>query len=277
VGPSVAGALIALTNAGWCFVVDAVSYLAVIAALLAMRLPPPAPPQVHPPIWHGVAEGFRYTFGFPPIRAILLLMALISFFGIPYSVLLPIFADDILGGGPYAFGFLSGATGIGALAGALYLASRQTVVGLGRVIIGATVLFGLGVVVFAESTALWLSLLAMILAGFGLMVQMASCNTILQTIVDEDKRGRVMSFYGMSVLGITPFGSLFAGVLAGLLGAPTTVLVGGIVCWVGAGVFALRLERLRQYVRPIYVRKGILPEVATGMQAAVELTSPPRD
>ncbi len=277
VGPSVAGALIALTNAGWCFVIDAISYLAVIAALLAMRLPPPPPARQHPPVWQGMVEGFHYAFGFAPIRAILLLLALVSFFGMPYSVLLPIFAGDILHGGPYTFGFLSGATGVGALVGALYLASRPTVLGLGRILIYATVVFGFGLVLFAESGVFWLSMIAMTLTGFGMMVQMAASNTILQTIVEEDKRGRVMSFYSMAFLGMTPFGSLFAGALAGQIGAPWTVLVGGIACFIAAAVFALGLERLRALVRPIYVRKGILPEVATGMQAAAELTSPPRD
>jgi MFS family permease len=277
VGPSVAGAILALTNAGWCFAIDAVSYLAVIGALLAMKLPPPGQRSVHPPIWNRVVAGFQYAFGFAPIRSILLLLAMVSFFGMPYSVLLPIFAGEILGGGPELLGILSGATGLGALVGALFLASRPSVLGLGRIIIIVTIVFGVGLVIFSFSTWLWLSLLAMTLTGFGMMVQMAASNTILQTIVDEDKRGRVMSFYSMAFLGMTPFGSLFAGYVAGWIGVQATVLVGGVACFLGAAVFAMRLQRLRALVRPIYARKGILTEVAVGMQTAAELTSPPRD
>ena len=228
-------------------------------------------------MWHGLVEGVTYTFGFAPIRAILLLLALVSFMGMPYTVLMPIFADQVLHGGSYALGFLSGATGIGALAGALYMASRRTVLGLGRVMVVATGLFGVGLIGFALSRQLWASLLLMVLTGFGLMVQMAASNTILQTIVDEDKRGRVMSFYSMSFMGMAPFGSLFAGVVAGVVGAETTVLVGGLACIAGAGVFAFKLPELRALVRPVYARLGILPEVAAGIQSAVELTRPPED
>lgn len=270
VGPSVAGILLALTSPGWCFVVDAVSYLAVIASLLAMRLPPRERNAQATPLLRRLVEGFVYAFGFAPIRALLLLLALVSFMGMPYSVLLPIFAEHILEGGPYALGFLSGASGVGALAGALYLASRRSVLGLGRIIVVATVLFGLGLIGFSLSRLLWLSLLMMAVIGFGMMVQMAASNTILQTIVEEDKRGRVMSFYSMAFLGMAPFGSLFAGVLAGQIGVSGTVFVGRVACLVGAVVFAINLPRLRTLVRPIYSRLGILPEVAAGMQAAAE-------
>jgi MFS family permease len=205
----------------------------------------------------------------------LLLLALVSFMGMPYSVLLPIFAADILKGGPSELGFLTAASGVGALAGALYLASRRTVLGLGRVIVVATVLFGLGLIGFSQSRELWVSLGLMLVTGFGMMVMMAASNTILQTIVDEDKRGRVMSFYTMSFLGMAPFGSLFAGTLARHAGAELTVLAGGAACLIGALAFALRLGRLRELVRPIYTRMGIVPEMAAGMQAAAELTRPP--
>jgi MFS family permease len=277
VGPSLAGVLIALTEPAWCFVIDAVSYLAVIASLLAMdvsRAPVSAP---HLPFWRRLAEGFTYAFGFAPIRTLLLLLALVSFMGMPYSVLLPVFAEDILKGGPNALGFLTAASGVGAVAGALLLASRRTVLGLGRLIVLATSLFGLGLIGFALSRELWLSLLCMLATGFGLMVQMAASNTVLQTIVDEDKRGRVMSFYSMAFLGMAPFGSLFAGLLSERVGVVTTVLVGGAVCLAGAMGFALKLGRLRALVSPIYARLGILPEVASGMQTAAELTRPPED
>jgi MFS family permease len=276
VGPSVAGVLIALSNEGWCFLIDALSYLAVVAALLAMHIERRPRPIERPPLWGHLAEGFSYAFGFAPIRSLLLLLALVSFMGMPYSVLMPIFADQ-LGGGPYALGFLSAASGVGALIGALYLASRSTVLGLGRTIVVATMLFGAGLIGFALSGLLWLSLLTMVVTGFGMMVQMAASNTILQTIVDEDKRGRVMSFYSMAFLGMAPFGSLFAGALARELGASGTVLLGGISCIAGGALFALGLPQLRTQVRPIYTRLGILPEVATGLQSATELTQPPRD
>src|SRR5262249_36248190 len=158
-------------------------------------------------------------------RALLLLLAVISFLGMPYTVLMPVFAADVLQGGPYTLGFLTAMSGVGALIGALYLASRRSVLGLGRVIVAATLVFGVGLVGFALSRALWQALPLMLAVGFGLMVQLAASNTILQTIVDEDKRGRVMSFYNMAFLGMAPFGSLLAGLLAGWVGAPATVLL----------------------------------------------------
>ncbi len=285
VGPSVAGVVIAVAGEGWCFLIDAISYLAVIASLLAMKIRPRARPQHHAPVWQGMREGFAYAFGFAPIRSLLLLLALVSFMGMPYVVLMPIFAQDILHGGPYALGFLSAASGVGALTGALYLASRNTVLGLGRTIVIATTTFAVGLIGFSLSEWLWLSLLLMVLTGFGMMVQMAASNTILQTIVEEDKRGRVMSFYSMAFLGMAPLGSLFAGGLAQVIGTRTgglasgaawTVLLGGACCLLAALLFALQLPRLRQLVRPLYTRLGILPEVATGMESATELTESPK-
>ena len=236
IGPSLAGILIALAGEGWCFLIDAISYVAVVFALLAMRLPAREVHHHPPPLWRGLADGFSYAFGFAPIRAILVLLAIVSFMGMPYTVLMPIFAAEVLHGGPYALGFLSAASGVGALTGALYLASRRTVLGLGNTIVFGTLLFGIGLIGFAFSGVLWISLLLMLVTGFGMMVQMAASNTILQTIVDEDKRGRVMAFYGMAFLGMSPFGSLFAGVLAGWIGAENTVMVGGIACLAGGGL-----------------------------------------
>jgi len=274
VGPSIAGVVIAAAGEGWCFVVDAASSIAIIWALLAMRIAPRiwADPPAAP--WHELKEGFQYAFGFAPIRSILLLLALVSFMGMPYMLLMPVFAADILKGGPSVLGLLMTASGGGALVGALYLASRTTVLGLGRVIIIATCLFGAGLVGFAVSRAVWLSAALMVVTGFGMMVQMAASNTILQTIVDENKRGRVMSFYGMAFLGMAPFGSLFAGVLADRIGVTWTVLIGGVACLFGAGVFAYRLPRLRALVRPIYEGMRILPEIASGVQAAAEAELP---
>jgi MFS family permease len=270
VGPSLAGVVIAVVGEAWCFVIDAASYVAVIAALLAMRVTPRAAPAAAGSVWRRMREGFVYAFGFAPIRSLLLLLSLISFMGMPYTVLLPIFASEVLRGDSSTLGFLSGAAGVGALAGALLLASRPSVLGLGRVIVATTVVFGASLIAFSLSRVLWLSLLTMVGTGFGMMVVMASCNTILQTIVEDDKRGRVMSFYSMAFLGVAPFGSLFAGVLANVVGAAGTVLIGGLSGLAGAAAFAAMLPRLRAVVRPIYARLGILPAVATGLQAATE-------
>ncbi len=274
IGPSLAGVVIAVADVGWCFVIDAVSYVAVIAALLAMTVTPRPRGQTMP-VWRGIREGFHYAFGFAPIRSLLLLLALVSFMGMPYSTLMPIFAADILHGGAYAYGFLMAASGVGALGGALYLASRNTVLGLGRTIAIATAAFGAGLIGFGFSGVFWISMGLMLVVGAGMMVEMAASNTILQTIVEEDKRGRVMSFYTMSFLGTAPFGSLFAGGVAGWIGAAWTVIIGGAACLMGALAFALRLPRLRALIRPLYRRMGILPEVATGLNAAAEHSVPP--
>jgi MFS family permease len=220
-------------------------------------------------------EGFAYVYGFPPISKILLLLAFVSLVGMPYTVLMPIFANDILKGGPYTLGFLMAASGIGALCGAVFLASRKTVLGLGRYIPRMAGLFGLGLIAFSFSRMIWLSLVLMVATGLGFMVQMAVSNTIIQTIVDEDKRGRVMSFYTMAFMGTAPFGSLLAGALAARIGAPNTLLIGGLGCVLGAVWFQRALPRLRQYVRPIYKEKGILPEIQKGIFDTAELSVPP--
>jgi MFS family permease len=275
VGPSVAGLLIAAAGEAWCFLTDAVSYLAVIAALLAMHVAARALPTRRVSVWQGLREGARYVFGFAPIRSVLLLLALVSLTGMPFLVLMPVFAE-MLGGGARSLGFLNGAAGVGALSGALYLASRRTVLGLGRAIVWAATLFGASLIGFGLSRHLWLSLALMLTTGFGMMVHMAASNTILQTIAEEDKRGRVMSFYSLAFLGMTPFGSLLAGLLAEWVGAPWTVLGGGVACLVGAALFAARLPGLRALVRPIYVERGILPAAASGVQSASEVALPPQ-
>jgi MFS family permease len=279
VGPTLAGLLIygiQKNGEGWCFVVDAVSYVAVILALLAMDVAPRPAGPARPALVQSIREGFRYAFGFAPIRALLLLSALVSLMAWPYSVLLPVFAKQLRpDAGAQAYGFLSAAAGVGALVGALYLAARRTVLGLGRVIIFATVVLGLGLIAFAWSPIYLLSLALLILVGLGMMVQMAASNTILQTIVEEDKRGRVMSLYSMAFLGMTPFGSLLAGALAARTSAALTLTLGGAVCLIGAAVFALKLPQLRKLVRPLYARMGILPEMAQGLGQAAELARAP--
>jgi MFS family permease len=275
-GPSIAGVVIAATNEGWCFFIDGVSFVGVIAALLAMRIAPrEAPATRRPGPWAQFVEGWQYVSGFRPIRSIILLLALVSLVGVPYSVLMPIFADKVFHGGPHTLGFLMGASGCGALVGALWLATRKSVIGLGRVIIAACLSFGAGLIGFAFSPVLSIAVPCLVVAGCGFIVQMASSNTIIQTIVDEDKRGRVMSFYMMAFLGTVPFGSLMAGWMSSRIGAPHTLVVGGICCLAGAAWFATELPRIRVVVRPIYARMGILPQVAAGISNAAELSVPP--
>ncbi len=272
VGPSVAGVLIAAASEGWCFLLDGVSYLAVIASLLMMRLARAAPRGPAKHVLLELRDGFRYAFGFVPIRSVLLLLALVSLMGMPYTVLMPLMAAGVLQGGPHTLGFLMGATGVGALGGALYLASRRSVVGLGRVIPAAAALFGAGLVAFSLSRSIALSLVLMVVTGSGFMVQMASSNTIIQTILREDMRGRVMAFYTMAFIGTAPFGSLLAGVVAARFGAPHTILLGGCACILGGVVFSRQLPRLRELVRPIYVERGIVSEIATGLSDAATLS-----
>ena len=243
-----------------CFFINGLSYIAVIAALAAMRVAVRQPEKDGSRYIQNLKEGFFYTFGFAPIRNILLLLAIVSLLGMPYVTLMPVYARDILHGGAHTFGFLMGATGIGALIGAVFLAYRKTVTGLGLIMAIAAGVFGIGLAVFSVSRVLWLSLLLMVLTGAGMMVQMAASNTLLQTIADEKKRGRVMSFYTVAFMGMTPFGSLLAGWLAGWLGVQKTVLISGICCVLGASLFMVRLPALREMVRLIYERKGIIPK-----------------
>ncbi|MDB5037959.1 MAG: putative transporter [Bacteriovoracaceae bacterium] len=275
VGPSVAGILIATTGEGGCFTIDAISYLAVIASLLMMKL------RIHPARPHGkkivaeLSEGFQYVRRSQALRSVLSLLGLISLMGMPYMVLLPIVTSEQLHGGPYTLGYLTAASGLGALIGVLYLASRNSVIGLARIIAGSSAVFGMGIIVFSFSHWVWLSFLTMFISGMGMMVQMAASNTILQTIVDEDKRGRVMSYFTLSVVGMTPFGSLLSGVLAEQIGATRTILLSGFVCLLGAIVFLRDLPRLRESIRPIYRRLGILPQISESIERASELNIPP--
>lgn len=262
-GPAIAGFVIATVGARICFLVDGISYIAVIAGLLAMTLPPQAvrSNQSTSSIWSQLREGFDYAFGFPPIRAILLLIALVSGVGMPYTTLTPIFASEILRGGPETLGLLMAASGLGALIAAVYLSSRQSVLGLGKLIAIAPAVFGMALITFALSRVLWLSLLSMMLLGMSLVLQHTSGNTILQTIVDEDKRGRVMSFYMMAFISMVTFGNLLAGTLASHIGAPNTLVLGGLICIAGSLIFIRQLPALRQCIRPIYRRIGILPQI----------------
>jgi MFS family permease len=274
IGPSIAGIIIGVAGEAYCFLIDGFSYLAVIASLLLMTTMP-AIQRERKNVLSELKEGFSYVSSFTPIRSILLLLMCVSLVGVPYSVLMPIFASDVLHGGPHTLGFLTGAAGLGALISAITLAARKTIVGLGRVIAITACTFGLGLIALGSSHWLWLSLPLMLVTGFSMMQQMSSSNTIMQTIVQESKRGRVMSFYTMAFIGVAPFGSLIAGFAASRFGAPHTVMAGGVLCIIAGLWFSRQLKGIRKVVRPIYVKLGILPEVATGIQAASALQTPP--
>ena len=307
VGPAIAGVLYAQVGAGYCFLIDGISYLAVIAALLAMRVKPHIKPVKPPHIWENLVEGFWYVYRQQPLRSLFFLLGLVSVFGIPYSTLMPVFAQKLAGDtrvnvagaslplpegegtvrrpidaeqksslplpkemsrrGAQIYGFLLAASGLGALSGALFLASRSSVIGLGRVIAFNSSMFGVSAIVFAFSPWLWLSLLSSFTAGFGMMAHMAASNTIVQTVVHDDMRSRVMGFYTMTVLGMTPIGSLLAAGLVVLMGSPYTVALGGGLSLLGALYFIWRLPTLREASRPMLERAGVLP-VVTGIQSA---------
>jgi len=275
IGPTVAGILITVIGKRFCFLVNALSYLTVIVALLMMKIEPMIAAQKKEKVLEGMKEGIKYAYNFKPIRTLLLLIAMVSLVGMPHTVLMPVFARDILHGDAHTLGFLFGAVGTGALIGAIYLASRKSVLGLGRWIAIAASIFSLGLLFFSFSRNIYLSVGLMLFTGFGMMMQMASTNTLLQTLVDDDKRGRVMSLYVMAFMGTAPFGSFMAGTLASTIGAPLTVMSSGIICLTGAFIFYRNLPSLRKHIRPIYIQKGILPEVSTGLQSTTHLKMPP--
>ena len=259
VGPSLAGLVIAVYGEGYCFAIDGLSYFAVIASLAMMHIKPVNTARATASMLAQLKEGWGYVSGFAPVRTILLLFALVSLMGMPFVVLMPIFASQVLHGGPHTLGMLMGASGVGALVSALSLAVRKTVLGLGRMIPIAAASFGVGLILFGLSHVMWFSMLMMLLVGFGMMQGMAASNTIVQTLVPEDRRGRVMSYYTMAFVGMAPFGSLLAGSLAHWLGAPRTVIITGSVVILGALWFATRLKAIRVEIRPIYQALGILP------------------
>jgi MFS family permease len=268
IGPSIAGIMLASTSEGICFLLNAISYIFVIISLMMMRLQIKKTQRKEKHISSELREGFRYVFGFAPIKHLLILLSISSLMGMSYSVLMPVFAKEILHGGSHTFGFLMGAAGFGALMGALFLASRKSVLKLGRIVPASTIVFGAGLLGLSFSRIFPLSLLLMIFIGLGMMMQTAASNTILQTITDDDKRGRVMSFYTMAIMGTAPFGSLIAGWLAKVIGTPSTIFAGGLSCIIGAMFFLKKLPELKALVRPVYVRMGIIPEVATGIETA---------
>jgi len=270
-GPALAGLLIASTGEGICFLTNGLSFFAVIAALLMMKLPPP---PTLPPVagaWARWKEGVLYAFKFPPIRAILTLLAIVGLVASSQAVLMPVFSAKVLGGGPHMYGFLMGASGVGAFIGAMLLVCRKNVLGLGRWIVVATGLLGIGLMALAFTHVGWFSAIVLLLIGGAGIVLAASSNTILQLVVDEDKRGRVMSYFTMAIMGAAPFGSLLAGALADHLGVSSTFFVIGFSCVLGAFFFERRLLSLNQVLHPICARLGIIPEVATGIESAVNI------
>jgi MFS family permease len=257
IGPAIAGLLVAKIGEGWCFLVNAVSYIAVILGLFMMRVTLRKQRPQGSPIAH-VIEGFRFVQKTAPIRAILLLLGLVSLVAMPYTVLMPIFADKILHGGARGLGILMGATGIGALLGALTLATRTGVYGLGRWITFSCGGFGISLVAFAVSRNFWLSTILLVPVGFCMMLQMSSSNTLIQSMVPDHLRGRVMSVYSMMFMGMAPFGALFGGAVADRLSAPVAVGMGAIAAIGGAAIFGIRLPRLRVEARRLIIAQGMV-------------------
>ncbi|MBV8115185.1 MAG: MFS transporter [Silvibacterium sp.] len=258
IGPSLAGIVIAATNEGWCFFIDGISYIAVIVSLLLMRVRVDEARRTADSMFAQMREGWNYVSTFIPVRSILTLFALVSLMGMPYVVLMPVFAAQVLHGGPHTLGFLMGAAGVGALISALSLVLRKTVRGLLKMIPIAALMFGVGLICFGLSRYVWLSMLLMVIVGFGMMQGMTASNTIIQTLVPEDKRGRVMSYYTAAFVGMAPFGSLLAGSLAHWIGAPHTVMLTGTCCILGAAWFWARRHDIRDEMRPIYIQLGIV-------------------
>jgi predicted MFS family arabinose efflux permease len=263
VGPAIAGILVARIGEGWCIFVNGASYVAVIAGLLAMRGVPRRPPATGASPLERLREGFAYAARTRPVLALLALLAVVSLAGMPYSVLMPIFADEILGGGPRTLGMLMGASGVGALLGAFALALRRSTRGLGTFVAVVAAGFGLTLVAFSQSRSFWLSAALLVPAGFCLMSQMSSSNTLIQALTPDALRGRVMSVYAMVFMGGAPLGALAAGTLASRFGAPATVAAGGVACLVAALLFARRVPTLRAEARErieALAATGALPE-----------------
>ena len=259
IGPAIAGLVIAVLNEGWCFLIDGASYFAVIASLLLMRIEPKEIRGHAGSMLEEMREGWDYVRTSRPIRTILLLFALLCVMGYPYAVLLPVFAGEVLHGGPATLGWLTGASGVGALVSGISLVARKSVRGLTRMLQIASMILAGALILFGLSHTLWLSLVLMVFIGFGLMQGTAVSNTIVQSLVTDDKRARVMSYYTTAFFGAAPVGNLLAGALAHRIGAPYTVILTGALCFAGALWFTLEMPKLRALMRPIYRQMGILP------------------
>lgn len=252
VGPAIAGVLVAAVGEGWCFMLNAASYIAVLAGILMMRITHVERPRTGSTFRH-IADGFEYVYRTKPVRELLLMLGLVSLMGTPYAVLMPIFADKLLGGGPGTLGILMGASGLGALIAALVLASRKHVFGLGRWVIMACGGLGVALILFSVSRSTVLSAIFLVPVGFAMMTQMSSSNTLVQAMIPDELRGRVMSVYSMMFMGLSPIGALLAGSLAGMIGAPETVAIGGVICIIGAAFFGYRLVGSRMEARRMIV------------------------
>jgi MFS family permease len=266
IGPAIAGILVARIGEGWCFFGNAVSYIAVIIGLLLMHVQSPVRAAMASPLEH-ILEGFRFVNRTVPVRSLLLLLGVVSLVGMPYVVLMPIFADQILHGGARGLGILMGATGVGALLGALTLAFREGVKGLGRWVAWCCAGFGLSLMIFALSHRFWVSVILLLPVGYSMMLQMACSNTLIQVMVPDELRGRVMAVYSMMFMGMAPIGALLGGASAERLGAPLTVGIGGVACLAGAGWFWAQLPQIR-----IEARKLILAQATAGGEPA-EMTA----
>lgn len=266
VGPATGGLLVAWVGEGWCFAIDTLSYLAVIGSLLAMRLRRRERPNRHPPVWESLREGFNYAFGFAPVRALILYLAIGSFVGACAPTVMPILAERFAPGrGSMMLGVASSFIGVGALCSAVYLASRKTVIGLGRVVTIAGLAYGVGVCLFSLAPSMWVAAPILMVMGAAFMAMFAGANTMLQSMVDDHLRGRLMSFFSMAVMGMAPFGAVAAGWLTRHSSPRVSLLSAGALCATAAALFAWFLPQLRPMIRPIYVRKGILKEAATGV------------
>ena len=275
VGPAIAGVIIAAYGEGICFLVNGLSYLAIIYTLLIITIKPIGKRPTEMKVLTEIREAVGYAWRFKPIRDILGLLSVMSLVGMPYILLMPVFARDVLHGGPQTLGLLMAASGLGALLAGLYLASRKSVLGLERRAAQAAGLFGAGILVFSFSRSAWLSAFIIFLTGFAMLIQMAGSNTILQLIVDERMRGRVMSLFSMAFLGMAPFGSLLSGIVADRIGAPHTLAICGLLCVLNGVAFAYRLPSLRKQIHPVYSKLGIIPQISTGLQTSAALTRPP--
>ena len=251
VGPAVAGVLLAAVGEGWCFLLNGVSYIAVITGLLLMQLPRRMQAEHPAKALAGVTQGFRYVRRTMAVRDLLLMVALISFAGQPFATLMPIFAEDILHGGARGLGLLMASAGVGSLAGALILASRSTIRGLGRIVAASALTFGVALSLFALSKHFWISAILLAVVGMSMITQAASTNTLIQSMVPDAMRGRVMALYVISFMGMMPLGALVEGWIAERIGAPLTVMGGGLVCIAGAIVFNVRLPKLRVMAREL--------------------------
>lgn len=273
VGPFLAGLVIAKTGEGFCFLLNAASYFAVIIALLMMRITPKKHQKPKTKMTREIIDGFKYVYQCVPIRYVLLLLAFVSLIGMPPAVIMPAFAKDILLGGPQTLGYLMGASGFGALCGALYMASGKNVLNLGKIILISTLTFSFGLIFLSFAKVLWVALLVLMIIGFSFMLQMAASNTLLQTIVDDDKRGRVMSIYTMAFIGMAPFGSLVIGSAAHYWGIPFVLFIGGVLCFISAIIFGAFLPSFHKMVHPVYIKMGIMPELNKAINTVAELTS----